>query len=153
MWKNKLNASTCSQISSAIVIQHARTHTHIPYLKIYVGLVGLVTLYGERSKLEALLQQSLGRGNETRHRHGNPQKIQTPFPVVTIHVCRTIKIWSLTPRIMMTSWSFNFITLCVNCLSPVFCNSDQPSQFTIIWAGLSNMTKISYPNMDNFLSR
>lgn len=61
---------------------------HTPYFKIYVGLISLITLKGERSKLEALLQQSLGWGDKTRHRHGYPQKIQTTLPMETIHVCR-----------------------------------------------------------------
>lgn len=38
-------------------------------------------------KLKALFQQSLCRGDETRHRHGYPQEIDNAFPMVTIHAC------------------------------------------------------------------
>lgn len=62
-----------------------------PDFKIYVGLVGLEVLGGEVSELQALLQEPLCRRDETGHRHGDPQKVHTLFPVVTIHVCGRIK--------------------------------------------------------------
>lgn len=61
---------------------------HTPDFKVYVGFEGLVSLDGKMSKFKALLQKSLCRRNETRHRHGDPQEIHTLLPVVTIHVLK-----------------------------------------------------------------
>lgn len=74
------------QVSSARDISSICGDT--PDFKINIGLEGLVTLEGERSKLKALLQQPLRGGNETGHRHGYSQEVYNAFAVVTIHVCR-----------------------------------------------------------------
>lgn len=76
---------------------------YTPDLKVNISFVGLIVLHRERSKLEALLQKPLRRGNEAWHRHGDPQKIHDAFSMIAVHAWRKTK--STFIHRDMTKWT------------------------------------------------